>query len=399
MADNTYSTSNDRTVVATSNADGLTPVNIWADPVTHGFVMTGAVTGTVTANAGTNLNTSLLALEAGGNLATVVSNQTNATQQSKLTDGTNIANVLKSDGTAAGQNAVIVGRTYLSVAFTTTTVQAVGSTDAGNYAQVSVQINTQGGSSTVTFQGSNDNTNWVSIRLLLVNETGSSQTVLSSTTVSSYYGPMTMRYFRLNVTGIVSGSTAGVIIFSSAASTPLSNQHNINGTIGSNSATGSAVPANAFFQGVSDGANLRGVLGAANALNTTGTGIPTAALVAQLDDTSPTTITENQFGNLRMTADRSLMVNQVFSYSHISTSATTVIKASAGFIHAISVNTKGTVASTITVYDNTAGSGTVVGVIDSLNLSGAFVLDVSLLTGITIVTTGTVAPDLTVSWR
>lgn len=43
-----------------------------------------------------------------------------------------------------------------------------------------------------------------------------------------------------------------------------------------------------------------------NALNSTGTGIADSALVAQLDDTSPTTITENQFGHLRMSPQRSL---------------------------------------------------------------------------------------------
>lgn len=71
-------------------------------------------------------------------------------------------------------------------------------------------------------------------------------------------------------------------------------------------ATGSAVPANANYIGVSDGTNLRGVLQAANALNSTGTGLPTAQIVGQFDDVSPTAITENQFGNLRMSANRNL---------------------------------------------------------------------------------------------
>lgn len=47
---------------------------------------------------------------------------------------------------------------------------------------------------------------------------------------------------------------------------------------------------------------------AVNALNSTGTGIPTAQLVAQFDDTSPTAITENQFGNVRMSANRNVYV-------------------------------------------------------------------------------------------
>ena len=43
---------------------------------------------------------------------------------------------------------------------------------------------------------------------------------------------------------------------------------------------------------------------ALNALNSTGTGIPNAAQVAQFDDTSPTAITENQFGHVRMSTNR-----------------------------------------------------------------------------------------------
>lgn len=45
-------------------------------------------------------------------------------------------------------------------------------------------------------------------------------------------------------------------------------------------------------------------LGAANALNSTGGGIQAVQTVAQFDDVSPTAITENQFGNVRMSANR-----------------------------------------------------------------------------------------------
>lgn len=45
-----------------------------------------------------------------------------------------------------------------------------------------------------------------------------------------------------------------------------------------------------------------------NGTDSTGTGILAAGLVAQLDDTSPSTVTENQFGNLRMTQNRALLV-------------------------------------------------------------------------------------------
>ncbi len=50
-----------------------------------------------------------------------------------------------------------------------------------------------------------------------------------------------------------------------------------------------------------------------NATNSTGTGIQAVGLVAQLDDTSPTAITENQFGNVRMSSRRALLVEGVAS--------------------------------------------------------------------------------------
>jgi hypothetical protein len=92
-------------------------------------------------------------------------------------------------------------------------------------------------------------------------------------------------------------------------------------------------------------------------------------------------------------------VNSVFTPTRINTATTTVVKGTPGVLHAVTVNTKGTVASTVTVYNNTSATGTIVAIIDSLNLSGQFLFDVTMSLGITVVTTGTAAPDITVAWR
>lgn len=180
---------------------------------------------------------------------------------STITDGTNIVNVLKSDGTATGQNAVLTAPSYMSVAFTTTTVQSVGTTDVGNYASVSVYVATQGTSSSITFQTSNDNVNWSSNALEISSSSG---TIIQTTATASitYVGALKGRYFRLNVTGISAGTTAGTIIFSTVPKSQLAVNANQNGTwtVGSSTATGSAVPANAFYQGGRDpSGNLIGI--------------------------------------------------------------------------------------------------------------------------------------------
>ena len=101
----------------------------------------------------------------------------------------------------------------------------------------------------------------------------------------------------------------------------------------------------------------------------------------------------------QVAANGSLKVETNNSYSHIATSTNTVVKASPGNLHSITINQLGTVASLITIYENTAASGTVIGIINSLTFSGTFTFDVAFATGLTITTTGTAAPDLTVSYR
>lgn len=190
----------------------------------------------------------------------------------EVSDQTNAANVLKSDGTAAGQNALLGAGTHLTVSFSTTTAQAVGTTDCANYRSVSVHITSQGTNSDVFFQGSNDNTHWVSIALAQPSNTLSSPSTDTTSSGVIFSGPLSFRYFRLNVSGISAGTTAGVIEFFTYADPTLvtiAGQIALNGTqasnllqiggnnvasvgtgvlaVNTNSATGAAVPANGFY--------------------------------------------------------------------------------------------------------------------------------------------------------
>lgn len=115
-------------------------------------------------------------------------------------------------------------------------------------------------------------------------------------------------------------------------------------------ATGAAVPANAFYVGVSDGTNLRGVLQAANSLNSTGNGVPTAQLVAQFDDVSPSSVTENQFANLRLNSARQLYTQPVKIDTFATAAAFTITLAS------LANSTAGVGRQSTLITGNTAGS-------------------------------------------
>ncbi len=94
-------------------------------------------------------------------------------------------------------------------------------------------------------------------------------------------------------------------------------------------------------------------------------------------------------------------VEHRYSYTHITTATTTVVKASAGFLHKIIWN-KGVATGVTTVYDNTSAAGTVVAI---RTLGAALLSDppvtgeynCTMGTGITIVTSQ--AEDITVVWR
>ena len=102
----------------------------------------------------------------------------------------------------------------------------------------------------------------------------------------------------------------------------------------------------------------------------------------------------------------------VYSFLNITTNATTTVKSGAGTLHGFTVNNNGfTTAGTITIYDNTAASGTLIGTFTiplmppgTVLLATTFIppqyFDLSFSTGLTIVTATTApAANITVMYR
>ena len=121
---------------------------------------------------------------------------------------------------------------------------------------------------------------------------------------------------------------------------------------------------------------------------------PVAPCTTNLDASSGVTIERCSPAS----ASVPLPVQASYNYTNITTDATTVVKASAGVLHSICVGTSAA-TETITVYDNTAGSGTKISTVTLYaSTNPCLVYDVGFATGLTIVT-ATAAGDLTVSWR
>lgn len=78
--------------------------------------------------------------------------------------------------------------------------------------------------------------------------------------------------------------------------------------------------------------------------------------------------------------------------------ATTVVKSGAGLFHTLTINTKGASSNVITVYDNTAASGTLIATIDGTTGPITYLYDVAFATGLTVKSTTGTGADMTVAY-
>lgn len=89
------------------------------------------------------------------------------------------------------------------------------------------------------------------------------------------------------------------------------------------------------------------------------------------------------------------MTETPYLHRYISTATTTTVKSGTGVLKSITLTE--TAAGTITIYDNTSATGTVIAVLKASVAEQTFLFDVSFNTGLTIVTAD--ASKLTVSYR
>ncbi len=193
---------------------------------------------------------------------------TGGTQQSKITDGTNVVGVLKADGTIAStQNALITAGGGMSTSTLTLNAGSPNTIwyDMLNYAWLSVSILTNTTPATLSFQTAGDSaqTNPVATGLLNSQQTNSGINTSTTSANATYYGPKTGRYFRIS-SNVAGGNTATLVITFYTNATQMQSltvaaSQNGTWTVGSNSAIASAPPANAFYLGGNDGSNLRGL--------------------------------------------------------------------------------------------------------------------------------------------
>ena len=85
-------------------------------------------------------------------------------------------------------------------------------------------------------------------------------------------------------------------------------------------------------------------------------------------------------------------------YAHISANGSGVLKSAPGSLFSVNINSKGATANTLTLFDNTAASGTVIAVIDSTSQVAVLDFYLDFAVGLAYSLAGGTAGDLTVSF-
>jgi hypothetical protein len=187
-----------------------------------GSGVTQPVSGTVTSNAGSgNFNnasvgtdgsaipgsSTLIGASDGANLQQLlVESASNRNLRTALYNGANQAAI-----DSAGNQQVKGGFTeQASLSAGSLNADLVPSTDVSAYKWLSLHINANAYSGTLTFQGSNDNTNWTNVNLYGGTGLNNAATTTTSTNVI-FTGPVFFRYFRVRMTSYTSGTAQGTL--------------------------------------------------------------------------------------------------------------------------------------------------------------------------------------------
>ena len=166
-----------------------------------GSAVTQPISGTVTANAGTNLNTSALALESGGNLATLVT-RTPAVGQTTMSGSSPV--VIASDQSALSVNYAAAATQTYNVAGVITINTVLLTLDLAQYRGASIQCTSMGTTGVVTPEWSNDNATWIAATIFT--PPGASATTFSA--AGLWNVQKQARYLRLRLsTATTAGTT------------------------------------------------------------------------------------------------------------------------------------------------------------------------------------------------
>jgi hypothetical protein len=100
---------------------------------------------------------------------------------------------------------------------------------------------------------------------------------------------------------------------------------------------------------------------------------------------------EDQTNNL-------IVVENRYNYKNLNALATTTVKGTPGFLHAVIINKAGATGNTATLYDGPTAAGNIIATIDLTALSNR-IYNVQFTSGLTVVLANGTSADITIAYR
>lgn len=352
-------------------------------------------------------STATIAKESGGNLATIATNttslatsanQTNGTQQSKITNGTNVADVVAGD---SGSNGMVTAASSKTYTFTTSSSGAqtlLANTPVGAYASIEVVYTSTGPGLALTGQFSpTSGGTYVNSSSFSASAANSNTVALGVANSTIYYSPVRGNYFQIAVSALTSGTFTGTVTLRSA---PLS----VTSMASIQSGTWTVQPGNT--------ANTTAWLTAGGKTNNNAAPGATnlGSLVGIANAAAPTWTEGNEVllstdltGNLRVWNGSNPVGTALNTYSvHLTSNTTTTPTSSTAYISSVSISSEvaGT-TSTVTIQDKQGTPLKLVNGFSTTTLTTTptvvnFQTPVKMVSGIDIITAGAVAATIDV---
>lgn len=219
------------------------------------------VTGTLTQASATLSVGNLLNVNLAQVAGTLVTVAAPGVALMALADATTVANVVAGD---TGFNGVATASATKTYTFTTSSSGAqtlLANTPVEGYSNISIVFTSTGSGLVITggFAPNSGGTYSSIASNSWYNQNPAQALTLTLNEFSST--KVVGNYFQLSISALTSGTVSGYVILSNSSMVPqigLTAGTSYIGNVGSNSAVGSAVPANAFFMGLQSGSNLVG---------------------------------------------------------------------------------------------------------------------------------------------
>lgn len=341
------------------------------------------------------------ALETGGNLANIFSGLSNGTQQTKITNGTTIADVVVGDSGFSGLATAVASKQY---SFTTSSsgAQNIGQWNVEGYSWVEINYTSVGSGLALTGQfAPSSGGSYFNSSSFTSSPASTPTSALGVVVNTTYSGSVRGNYFQLAVSALTSGTFSGTVTLRA-----------INPTGVISVGTPSVAQSGTWTVQPGNTPNTTAWLTAGGKTNNNAAPGATnlGALVGVANAAAPSWTEGNEVllstdlaGNLRVWNGTNPASTALNTYSvHITTNATTTPTSATAYISSITIsNEVGGTTSSITIQDKQGTPLKLVNGLATTALTTAptvinFQTPVKMVSGIDVITAGAVAATLDV---